>query len=397
MTAAIIVAAGRGQRMGGPIPKQYRDLDGLPVLRHTLLAFLRHPGISHVQAIIHPADRGHWDSATDGLDLPEPVIGGNTRQETVRLGLESLDGLGIAKVLIHDGVRPFVEQDTIGAVIAALDECPAVLAALPVSDTLKRARGGVIEATVDRSDVWRAQTPQGFRYAEILAAHRAVHLRDPLGLDLTDDTQVAERHGIAVSVIPGSDDNFKITTEADLNRALRLMQRGRQETHTGWGFDFDAFGPGSGPGSGEAGEGVMLCGIPVAHPRALSRTHNIDVPLNAATDALLGTIGGQHGNAHFRAGAPLHRGSSSDVFLREAVGLVTMKGGRIVHVDMSVLAASPDIRPARDMMVARLADLLSVDMARVGVKRVTAMESGLYGRTEGIGAQCLVTVTYPAL
>ena len=388
MTAAIIVAAGRGQRMGGPIPKQYRDLDGQPIIRHTLLAFLRHPGITRVQAVIHPADRNHYQNATEGLDLPPPVIGGNTRQETVRLGLESLADQGFDKVIVHDGVRPFVEQETISAVIDALDDKPAVVAALPVPDTLKRCHNGIIAGTVDRTDVWRAQTPQGFRFAAILDAHRQVHLRDPLGLDLTDDSLVAERHGIPVALVHGSDDNFKITTERDLERAERLLRRGRQETHTGWGFDFHAFG---------AGDHLMLCGIPVAFDRGVARAHNTDIPLNAATDALLGTVGGQHGNAHFKPGAPLHRGSSSDVFLREAVSLVTMKGGRIVHVDMSVLGEWPDIRPYHDTMVTRLADLLSVEPERVGVKRVTAMESGLYGRSEGIGAQCLVTVQYPAL
>ncbi len=388
LIAAIIVAAGRGQRMGGPIPKQYRELDGQPIIRHTLLAFLRHPGIDRVQAVIHPADRKHYDGAAHGLDLPPPVIGGNTRQETVRFGLESLADQGVKKVIVHDGVRPFVEQDTISAVIAELDDRPAVVAGLPVPDTLKRCRNGLIDGTVDRTDVWRAQTPQGFRFASILEAHRQVHLHNPLGLDLTDDSLVAERHGIPVSLVHGSDDNFKITTERDLERAERLMRRGRSETHTGWGFDFHGFG---------AGDHLMLCGIPVEFDHGIARAHNVDIPLNAATDALLGTVGGQHGNDHFRPGAPLHRGASSDVFLREAVSLVTMKGGRIVHVDMSVLSERPDIRAYRDAMVLRLADLLSVAPERVGVKRVSGMESGLYRRTEGVGAQCLVTVQFPAL
>jgi 2-C-methyl-D-erythritol 4-phosphate cytidylyltransferase/2-C-methyl-D-erythritol 2,4-cyclodiphosphate synthase len=388
VTAAIIVGAGRGQRMGGPIPKQYRSLDGIPILRHTLVAFLRHPGITRVQAVIHPNDRKLYDEAAQGLELPAPVIGGNTRQETVRLGLESLAGEGFAKVLIHDAVRPFVEQETISAVIAALDDAPAVVAALPVPDTLKRAPGGLVGGTLDRTDVWRAQTPQGFRFEAILEAHRAAVRQDPLHLELTDDSAVAERAGLPVTLVHGSEDNFKITTERDLERAELLLTRGRMETHIGWGFDFAGF---------SAGDHLMLCGIPVPFGRGAARNHNLDIPLNAATDALLGTVGGQQGRAHFDAAAPIHRGMNSDLFVRQAVSLVAMKGGRIVHVDMSILGEWPDMAPHRDRMVVRLADLLSVEPERVGVKRVSALDGGFYGRSEGIGAQCLATVQYPAV
>ncbi len=388
MTAAIIVGAGRGQRMGGPIPKQYRSLDGLPIIRHTLVAFLRHPQISHVQAVIHPNDRKLYEAATEGLPLPPPVIGGNTRQETVRLGLESLAEVGVEKVMIHDAVRPFVEQETISSVISALDDSPAVIAGLPVPDTLKRAPGGLVGGTMDRTDIWRAQTPQGFRFAAILEAHRQAHRRDPMHMELTDDSAVAERAGLPVALITGSEDNFKITTERDLERAELLLTRGRLETHTGWGFDFAGFG---------AGDHLMLCGIPVPFGRGAARNHNTDIPLNAATDALLGTVGGQQGRAHFDAAAPIHRGLGSDLFVRQAVSLVAMKGGRIVHVDMSILGEWPDIRPFRDNMVVRLADLLSVEPERVGIKRLSALDSGFYGRSEGIGAQCLATVQYPAV
>lgn len=389
MTAALIVGAGRGQRMGGPIPKQYRSLDGLPIIRHTVLAFLRHPAIGRVQAVIHPNDRKLYEDATAGLDLPPPVIGGNTRQETVRLGLESLAEARFEKVVIHDAVRPFVEQETISAVIAALDDAPAVIAALPVPDTLKRAPGGRIAGTVDRTDVWRAQTPQGFRFAAILEAHRRAHRSDPMHMELTDDSAVAERAGLPVAIVHGSEDNFKITTERDLERAELLLTRGRLEAHTGWGFDFAGYGP---------GDHLMLCGIPVPFHRGAARNDNTDIPLNAATDALLGTVGGQRGRAHFDATAPIHRGLSSDLFVRQAVSLVAMKGGRIAHVDMSILGEWPDIRPHRENMLFRLADLLSIAPERVSVKRVAEVDSGFfYGRSEGIGAQCLATVLYPAV
>ncbi len=373
--------------MGGPIPKQYRSLDGQPIIRHTLLAFLRHPAVTHVQAMIHPNDRKLYDAATEGLELPPPMVGGNTRQETVRFGLESLVEDAPEKVMIHDAVRPFVEQDTISTVIAALDDAPAAVAALPVPDTLKRAPGGFVAGTVDRSDVWRAQTPQGFRFHAILEAHRQAHWRDPMHMELTDDSAVAERAGLNVRLVHGSEDNFKITTERDLERAELLLSRGRLESHTGWGFDHAAFGP---------GDHLMLCGIPVAHHRGAARNHNTDIPLNAATDALLGTIGGQRGRDHFDAASPIHRGMSSDLFLRQAVSLVAVKAGRIVHVDMTILGEGPDIAQFRDNMVVRLAELLSIEPGRVALKRLGAMEGGFYGRAEGIGAQCLATVQYPA-
>ncbi len=227
MDAALIVGAGRGRRMGGPMPKQYRELGGMPVLRRTLLAFLGHPGIGLVQAVIHADDRDLYDAATAGLDVPPPVLGGDTRQESVRRGLESLAAAQPRKVLIHDAVRPFVARETIASVLAALDASPAVIAGVPVTDTLKRCRDGVIMETVDRTGVWRAQTPQGFVFARILAAHRKLHERHPEGSDLTDDSLVAESDGAAVAMTLGSEDNIKITTEGDLARGETILARMR--------------------------------------------------------------------------------------------------------------------------------------------------------------------------
>ncbi len=222
MIAALIVAAGRGHRLGGPLPKQYRILAGAPVLRHAVLAFLPHPAIGAVRVVIHPDDSRLCADAVSGLDLPPPVIGGATRQDSVRRGLEAIAGLAPDRVLVHDGVRPFVDAATIDAVIAALDEASAAIAALPVTDTLKRCEGGVITGTVDRTNVWRAQTPQGFRFDAILAAHRAAHGSGPGVPELTDNSVVAEQAGMAVRVVPGNEDNFKITTEHDLQRAERI-------------------------------------------------------------------------------------------------------------------------------------------------------------------------------
>ena len=388
MTAAIIVGAGRGRRMGGPIPKQYRSLDNMPVIRHTLLAFLRHPQIEQVQSVIHPADLGLYEEATAGLSLPPPVIGGDTRQESVRFGLESLAGSPPAKVIIHDAVRPFVEQETISAVIAALDHGPAVVTGLAVPDTLKRCRNGVITETVDRTDTWRAQTPQGFHFNEILRAHEEVHYSNPIHAGLTDDSLVIERYGLNVALIEGSDDNFKITTERDLERAELILQRGRQENHVGWGFDFHGFGP---------GDHVVMCGIPMPHGQGIARSHNADIPLNAVTDALLGTVGSAPNEAHFQPDMPGFRGKTSDFFVRQAVSLVSMKGGRIVHLDLTILTAAPDIADHRENMATRLASLLSIDRGRISIKQATTYRAGYYGRGDGIGAQCLVTTQFPAL
>jgi 2-C-methyl-D-erythritol 4-phosphate cytidylyltransferase/2-C-methyl-D-erythritol 2,4-cyclodiphosphate synthase len=388
MNAAIVVAAGRGHRMGGPIPKQYRELNGLPVLRHTLLAFLRHPHIALVQAVIHPSDRELYDKATHGLDLPPPVIGGATRQESVRFGLESIAGQNPRKVIIHDGVRPFVEQQTITDVLAALDDAPAVITGVPVVDTLKRCPGGQVSATVDRADVWRAQTPQGFLFDRILAAHQKLHLRDPNSSDLTDDALVAESDNMPVVMSFGSEDNIKITTERDLERAEQILVRGRQETHTGFGFDFQRLG---------AGDQVFLCGIPVPHVMGIERDYTADIALNAVTEALTGTVGGPDVPGRFQPHLPRWRGMSSDVFVRHAVSLVAMKGGRIVHVDVTVLSSRPDIEPYRQAMLQRLATLLDVPSARISIKQTEATDVSFSDRADAVGAQCLATVQYPAL
>ncbi|HQT72752.1 MAG: 2-C-methyl-D-erythritol 4-phosphate cytidylyltransferase [Acidiphilium sp. 37-67-22] len=227
MTVALIVAAGRGHRLGGPIPKQYRLLEGVPILRRTAEALRRHAAVRAVRVVINPVDRGLYDEAMGGLGLAEPVTGGASRQESVRNGLESIAALAPETVLIHDGVRPFVDTSTIGAVLDALARVPGAVVGVPVTDTLKRCRGAVVTGTVDRADLWRAQTPQGFRYEAILGAHRRAHAAHP-GRDFTDDCAVAELAGLTVEMVPGSEENFKITTEADLLRAeAMLRERGR--------------------------------------------------------------------------------------------------------------------------------------------------------------------------
>jgi 2-C-methyl-D-erythritol 4-phosphate cytidylyltransferase/2-C-methyl-D-erythritol 2,4-cyclodiphosphate synthase len=374
---ALVVAGGRGQRFGGELPKQYRLIGGRPMLRHSLETFRAHPGISRIRVVIHPDDRDLYDRAAEGLDLLEPCAGGAERQESARRGLESLAALAPSRVLIHDAARPFVDQAVIGRVIDALDAEAGAIAAIPVIDTLKRGEEGHIAGTVARSGLWRAQTPQGFRYPEILEAHRAA-----AGLALTDDAAVAERAGIAVALVAGSEENLKVTTEEDLRRAERQISAGA-ESRIGTGFDVHQFGPGN---------GIMLCGIHLAHDRGLVGHSDADVGLHALTDALLGAIAGGDIGSHFPPSDPQWRGASSDRFLRHAAELVTRRGGRIVNVDITVICERPKVGPHRAAMAARVAEIIGIEPERVSVKATTTDRLGFTGRGEGMAAQAVATI-----
>ena len=380
-TAALIVAAGRGQRFGGSLPKQYAALAGVPLLRHTLQAFARHPAVAQVQAVIHPDDRPLYDAAAAGLGLAEPVAGGRNRQESVLRGLESLAGAAPAEVLIHDGARPFVSPTLIDRVIAALAEHAGAIAALPVVDTLKQGDNGRIAGTRERAGLWAAQTPQGFRFAEILAAHRAA-----AGEELTDDAAVAERAGLAVALVEGSRENMKVTSQDDLGTAERWLRGGQDETRVGQGFDVHAFGP---------GDHVTLCGLRIEHHAGLVGHSDADVGLHALTDAILGALGaGDIGN-HFPPSDPQWKGADSGKFLVHARDLVTARGGRLLHLDVTVICEAPKIGPHRDAMVARIAGLLDLPAERVSVKATTTEKLGFTGRGEGIAAQAVATIALP--
>lgn len=377
---ALVVAAGRGRRFGGDLPKQYQDLAGRPVLRHTLAALATNPQIDAVRAVIHPDDLDLYREAAAGLNMLEPVFGGATRQDSVRLGLESLAPLDVHVVLIHDGARPFVDAGTITRVVAALDAHPGAIPAVAVADTLKRGTDGLIGATVERANLWRAQTPQGFRFADILSAHRAA-----AGEELTDDAAVAERAGLAVALVQGAEDNFKITTTADLERARRAFA-GPGETRVGTGYDVHRFAPGN---------GVWLCGVLVPHDFGLDGHSDADVALHAATDALLGAIAAADIGRHFPPSDPKWKGASSDRFLAHAAGLVAALGGRIVHLDITLICERPKVGPHRAAMQARVADILGIRQDRVSIKATTTEGLGFTGRREGIAAQAAATVWLP--
>ena len=378
---ALVVAAGRGTRLGAPLPKQYLPLAGKPLLRYSLETLARHPAIEHVRVVFNPDDAAHYDAASRGLDLLSPVAGGAARQDSVRLGLESLDGLAPERVLIHDGARPFLDTGTIDRVLTALDEAPGAIPALPLRDTVKRGADGVVTDTVDRASLWRAQTPQGFHYRPILAAHRAA-----AGNDLSDDAAVAERAGLAVRLVAGREENFKVTTGDDLLEAERLLAARQGDIRTGQGFDVHAFGP---------GDHVWLCGVKLPHGQGLIGHSDADVGLHAVTDAVLGALGAGDIGVHFPPGDAKWRGAPSHLFLRHAADLVAAAGGRIAHVDVTLICEQPKIGPHRDAMVARMAEILGVDPRRVSVKATTTEKLGFTGRGEGIAGQAVATLRLP--
>lgn len=381
---ALVVAAGRGARFGSETPKQYRRIGGTAILRRAIQPFLGHPKVTAVRAVVHPDDCGLYTHVVAGLDLLEPSVGGPTRQESARLGLESLKDIAPNTVLIHDAARPFVDLGLISRVIEALKTSPGALPVLPVLDTLKRGPrtlDGFVASTVDRGDLWRAQTPQGFHYNEILAAHRRF-----AGAALTDDSAVAERAGLAVRLVEGDENNIKMTTSDDFRRAERWLST-PVETRTGLGFDVHRFC---------AGGRIMLCGVPIPHSFSLEGHSDADVGLHALTDALLGAIGAGDIGTHFPPSNPQWRGASSEVFLRHAGTLVTKAGGRIINLDITVVCEEPRIAPYRKAMCARISDILAVSPERVGVKGKTTERLGFTGRQEGIAAQAIATVELPS-
>lgn len=377
VTVALIVAAGRGSRAGGDLPKQYRNLGGQPVLRRCWSAFALHARVDHVVTVIHPDDRALYDDCLAGLDPAAPVPGGATRQESCRNGLESLAAAAPRNVLIHDAARPLIDDASIDRVIDALAHGPAAISAVPVVDTLKRATlDGRVEGTVDRQGLWRAQTPQGFNFQAILEAHRKA-----AGQSLTDDSAVAESAGLAVTLVPGSEDNIKLTTDDDFARAETLIGGG--DTRVGTGFDVHPFGP---------GERVMLCGVAIEHDRGLAGHSDADAGLHALTDAVLGAIGEGDIGSHFPPADPRWRGADSAQFLAHAVSLVAGRGGQLRHLDVTIICEAPKIAPHRAAMRKRIAEIAGLGEDRVSVKATTTEGLGFTGRGEGIAAQAIATV-----
>lgn len=370
--AAVIVAAGRGTRVGGAIPKQWQPLAGKRVVDHTLSAFLDHPQIDHVVLVIHPDDQVRAKSIAD--DDITCVIGGAERAQSVACGLDAVQDAD--KVLIHDAARPCIDQQTISAVIEALKGANAAAPGLPVTDALWRGDGDAVSGTVSRDGLFAAQTPQGFDLAAITAAHSAYD--GPAA----DDVQIARAAGLAVAIMTGHPDNIKITTPADFVRAERILQERVMDIRTGNGFDVHAFGP---------GDHVTLCGVDIPHGQGLVGHSDADVGMHTITDAIYGALALGDIGQHFPPSDPQWKGARSDIFLRHAVDMAHQRGYVINHVDCTLICEHPKVGPHAATMREALADIMHMDVDRISVKATTSERLGFTGRGEGIA--CMATAT----
>jgi len=385
-TAALIVAAGRGTRAATPgaPPKQYARLAGQMVLTRTLHMFCAHAQVDQVLAVIADEHRGWYEQARpDSAKLLPPAVGGAERQLSVLNGLRALEGRAPDIVLIHDAARPLTPPEVISRVIDGVKMSGASIAALPVADTLKRSQNEIIQETVDRLGLWRAQTPQGFTYEAIRRAHEAAA---GTGEAFTDDASIAEWAGMRVALAMGSERNLKITGPEDMALAESLIAQAT-ETRVGSGFDVHAFGP---------GDTVWLCGVPIAHERALMGHSDADVGLHALTDAILGAVGAGDIGAHFPPSDPQWRAAASHIFLEHAGKEVTRRNGRLINADVTLICEQPKIGPHRDAMRAAIAKILGVSPARISVKATTSEKLGFTGRSEGIAAMATASVALPA-
>jgi 2-C-methyl-D-erythritol 4-phosphate cytidylyltransferase / 2-C-methyl-D-erythritol 2,4-cyclodiphosphate synthase len=387
---AVIVAGGSGIRAGGSLPKQYQLVGGKPVIRWTLEAFLSHPLITAVQTVIGHGHEQLFGNATEGLrDLLAPVVGGGTRQDSCRTGLEACSVHKPQKVLIHDAARPFLSADLISSVIRELDHAPAVIPGLPVADTMKFAPAGIIERTVDRSSLWFVQTPQGFVFDKILNAHRAALVDGKT--TFTDDAAVAEYAGMPVQIVAGEQKNRKLTTSHDISEANR--EHGQRDldalpdVRIGQGIDFHVF---------EKGDYVWLCGVKIPHTHKLKGHSDADVALHAVTDAILGAIGEVDIGQHFPPSDKQWKGAPSSIFVEKAIEILTARGGKLANIDITILAEAPRIGPHLGAMKAALSKMLGLAQDRIAIKATTTERMGAIGRKEGMSANAIATVRLPA-
>lgn len=387
--AVLIVAAGKGERAslgGDATPKQYQPLAGKPLLARTIEGVLDIDLVDIVLPIIG-ADHGDRYAAL-GLSHPNllaPAIGGATRQSSVLAGLEALEPHAPDLVLIHDGARPFVDDELFAGVVAALDEAHGALPVTFVTDTIKRSLDGkTVGGTEDRTQLFAAQTPQGFRYADILAAHRrAIEFSD----GFTDDAAIAEWAHLRVVLSEGSTRNIKITLPGDFARAERMLAGETfMETRVGSGYDVHAFEP---------GDAVILGNIAIPHTARLKGHSDADVVLHALSDAIYGALADGDIGKHFPPSDMQWKGADSAIFLEHAAGLVRQRGGRIVHMDTTIICERPKIGPHVDTIRARIAQIAGISVSRVAVKATTSERLGFTGREEGIAAQATVTLELP--
>jgi 2-C-methyl-D-erythritol 4-phosphate cytidylyltransferase / 2-C-methyl-D-erythritol 2,4-cyclodiphosphate synthase len=389
LVAAVVVAAGRGERAGGGVPKQYRDIAGEPMIRPTLRAFLEHPGVGLVQPVIGGADEEAFRAATAGLQkLSPPVAGGATRQASVRAGLEALAAHAPhapALVLIHDAARPFLTHALIDRAIAAGHATGAAVPGIVVADTVKQIdAASIVTETLDRSRLRIVQTPQAFGFDLIWKAHRRAAAA---GLEsFTDDAALAEWVGQRVSVFEGESGNVKVTSNEDFARAELAHLATLADIRTGSGFDVHAFAD---------GDHVMLGGVRIPHSRGVTGHSDADVVLHALVDAVLGALADGDIGSHFPPSDPQWKGASSDRFLAFACERVRARKGMIAHLDATVVCEAPRVSPHRDAMRARIAEIAGIAADRVAIKATTSEKMGFTGRGEGIVAMATATVRLP--
>ena len=373
--AAILVAAGSGSRFGAETPKQFLPLAGKPVIRHAA------ESLAAYATLLQPVgEAAPIDVALAGLDHLPTVPGGATRQDSVRAGLEALVPHAPDVVMVHDAARPLIPPGTIPALLAALEHSPGAIPAAPVADTLKRAANGMIQSTVPREGLFRAQTPQAFRFAPLLAAHRA-----GAAIPATDDAALLEAANLPVAIVPGSEDNIKLTYAEDLHRLERAMT-----THliprVGTGFDVHVL---------QAGRKLMLCGIAIPHEFGLAGHSDADVGIHALCDAIYGALAEGDIGRHFPPSEAAWKDADSARFLAHAAGRIGARGGMLANADVTLICERPKIAPHAAAMIARLAEILGVDASRISVKATTTEKLGFTGRGEGIAAQAVATVLVP--
>jgi 2-C-methyl-D-erythritol 4-phosphate cytidylyltransferase/2-C-methyl-D-erythritol 2,4-cyclodiphosphate synthase len=378
-TVALVVAAGSGSRMGGELPKQYMPIGGKALLAHAI-DHLRHPLVDEVRVVIGSGQEALYEVALGGRALPFPINGGDTRQQSVRNGLEALASDGVSKVLIHDAARPFLPVRVLEALLTILELKEGAVPVLPVVDSLA-LKGEALGNPVVRDELVRVQTPQAFRFEAILSAHRSWNS----AADATDDAQVARAAGVEVALVQGDPMLDKLTYAEDFDRAERRLAAS-MVSRTGLGFDVHVFAE---------GKELWLGGLPIPHSHGLKGHSDADVVLHALTDAILGAIGEGDIGDHFPPSDPQWRGAASSIFLEHARALVERRGGRIDHADVTIICEAPRIGPHRQAMRERIAALLRLPVAKVSIKATTTERLGFAGRGEGMAAQAIATIRAP--
>ena len=373
----IIAAAGKGERFGGALPKQYVKINGKSILRHTLDNALRWPGIASVRVIIDPEHADLYHDTVHNLDLAPPVNGGLTRKQSIYNALKSISKVNSEEiVLVHDAARPCTRPADISALLQALGQSRAATLAAPITDTLRRD-----DKIVDRNRLWAVQTPQAFYLGDLTQAHENANDDH----DYTDDTSLVSALGIEVKLVEACRSNIKITTADDLRMVEALLAR-NTETRTAMGFDVHAFDQSA------SGKPLILCGVEIPHDHPLAGHSDADVGLHALTDALLGTIGEGDIGTHFPPSNPAFKDMESSVFLNHAVKLLERHGGSIVNLDLTLICEAPKIGPHAATMKQRIASIIKCDPTRISIKATTTEKLGFTGRGEGIAAQAVATV-----